>query len=92
VDRDRRARRDAAPSRQQGRATRGRLQHTDAERYWASLVGERIHRSESLELYGLDRALVAALVARLERRMAMDLSVTDGMLYLTFGKELLTGA
>ena len=29
--------------------------HTDAERYWASLAGERIHRSESLELYGLDR-------------------------------------
>lgn len=65
--------------------------HTDAARYWASLSGERIHRSESLELYGLDRALVAALVARLERRMTMDLSVTDGVLYLTFGSELLTG-
>lgn len=66
--------------------------HTNAERYWASLAGERIHRSESLELYGLDRALVAAFVARLERRMTMDLSVTDGGLYLTLGKELLTGA
>jgi uncharacterized protein YaeQ len=66
--------------------------HTDAERYWASLAGERIHRSESLELYGLDRALVAALVARLERRMVMDLSVTDGALYLTIGKDLVTGA
>ena len=65
--------------------------HTDADRYWQSLDGARIHRGESLELYGLDRALVASLVARLERRMAFDLSVTDGMLYLTIGGELLSG-
>jgi uncharacterized protein YaeQ len=65
--------------------------HTDADRYWQSLAGERIHRGESLELYGLDRALVASLVSRLERRMAFDLSVTDGMLYLTLGDELLSG-
>ena len=66
--------------------------HTDTERYWASLAGERIHRSELLELYGLERALVAAFVARLERRVTMELSVTDGAIYLTLGKELLTGA
>ena len=66
--------------------------HYDAERYWESLAGERIHRAESIELYGLDRALVAALVSRLERRMAFDLSVTDGMLDLTLGEELLSGA
>jgi uncharacterized protein YaeQ len=65
--------------------------HYDAERYWSSLAGERIHRAESLELYGLDRALVAALVGRLERRMALDLSVTEGMLYLTIGKDLRSG-
>jgi uncharacterized protein YaeQ len=65
--------------------------HHDAERYWASLAGERIHNAEALELHGLDRALVAALVARLERRMAFDLSVTDGVLYLTLGQELLSG-
>ena len=66
--------------------------HHDAERYWESLAGERIQRAESLELYGLDRALVAALVARLERRMALELSVSDGTLYLTLGGELFTGA
>ncbi len=66
--------------------------HTDPDRYWASLARERIHRSESLELYGLDRALVATLVTRLERRMAMGLSVTGGALCLTLGEELLTGA
>ena len=66
--------------------------HHDAERYWASLAGERIHEAQTLELYGLDRALVATLVARLERRMAFDLTVTDGVLYLTLGTELLSGA
>jgi len=65
--------------------------HRDAERYWGSLAGERIHRAEALELYALDRALLAALVARLERRMAFDLSVADGVLYLTLDGELLTG-
>ena len=65
--------------------------HHDAERYWGSLAGERIHRAESLELYGLDRALVAALVDRLERRMKMELSVTNDTLYLTIGEELITG-
>ena len=57
--------------------------HTDAARYHASLAGERIHRAEALELFTLDRALVTALVAGLGRRTAFDLSVNDGMLYLT---------
>jgi uncharacterized protein YaeQ len=65
--------------------------HRDAQRYWDSLAGERIHRAEALELYGLDRALLAALVGRLERRMAFDLTVTDGTLYLTLGGELHSG-
>ena len=66
--------------------------HHDAERYWDSLAGERIHRVDALELYGLDRALVAALVQRLERRMTLDLSVSNGTLYLTIGEELISGA
>lgn len=65
--------------------------HHDAERYWTSLRGARIHNAESLELYGFDRVLVAALVARLERRLAFELSVTSGVLYLTIGQELLSG-
>ena len=66
--------------------------HRDAERYWATLAGETIHRAETIELYGLDRELLSAMVGRLERRMAFDLSVTDSTLYLTLGGELLTGA
>jgi uncharacterized protein YaeQ len=66
--------------------------HHDAERYWATLAGERIHNAASIELHALDRPLVAALVARFERRMAFDLSVNEGTLYLTLGGELLSGA
>ena len=65
--------------------------HHDAERYWGSLAGATIHRAGALELYGLDRALIRALVERLDRRMTFDLAVTDGVLYLTLGKDLLTG-
>jgi uncharacterized protein YaeQ len=66
--------------------------HHDAGRYWDSLAGERIHRAAELELYALDRPLMAALVERLERRTAFDLSVSDGALYLTIGGTLITGA
>ena len=51
----------------------------------------KIHRAESLELYAIDRALISALVARLERRVAFSLSVTDHELYLSIGPDNLTG-
>jgi uncharacterized protein YaeQ len=66
--------------------------HRDVRRYWESLDGERIHRAQALELYGLDRELLAGLVERLERRMAFELSVTDGTLYLTLGQDRLSGS
>ena len=56
-----------------------------------ALTGERIHRVEALELYAMDRALVGALVTRLERRLKLDLSVTERHLYLTLGTDTLTG-
>lgn len=65
--------------------------HQDADRSWASLAGERIHRADALELHALDRGLVAALVARLERRTAFELSVSDAVLYLAIGGETFTG-
>jgi uncharacterized protein YaeQ len=65
--------------------------HQGAERYWESLEGSRIHRADALELYAPDRALIRALVGRLDRRMAFDLSVTGGVLYLTVGDDLVEG-
>jgi uncharacterized protein YaeQ len=66
--------------------------HKDPTQFLKQLAGERIHRAEELELYAIDRAMVSALVARLERRVAFSLSVTDRELYLSIGADNLTGA
>jgi uncharacterized protein YaeQ len=66
--------------------------HRDPARLVRELAGERIHRAEAVELYGIDRELLAGLVARLERRMAFSLYVTDRHLYLTIGDATLSGA
>jgi uncharacterized protein YaeQ len=56
------------------------------------LEGERIHRAEDIELYALDRELVAGLAARLERRMELDLSVTDRHLFISMGGATFSGS
>jgi len=65
--------------------------HKDPAQFLKQLKGEKIHRAEALELYAIDRALVAALVARLDRRVAFSVSVTDGELYVSIGAENLSG-
>lgn len=59
---------------------------------WLRLLAEaRIHRADALEIYAVDRALVAALRERLERRMTFALVVTDRHLYVTIGETSLAG-
>ena len=55
------------------------------------LAGERIHRAEQIKVQVIDPALIATLAARLDRRMDFDLSVSEGMLYLSLGQETLSG-
>jgi len=64
----------------------------DAAQFARQLTGTRIHRVESIELYGLPREAVDALVDRLERRTAFELAVTDRHLYLTIGGRTFDGA
>jgi uncharacterized protein YaeQ len=66
--------------------------HKDPAQLVRQLVGARIHRAEALEIYSVDRALLTALVARLKRRMAFDLAVTDRHVYVTLGNETIGGA
>jgi uncharacterized protein YaeQ len=54
--------------------------------------GQRIHRAESIEVYAMDRALLAELSARLDRRNTWTLSVTEGRLYLDVAGETLEGS
>jgi uncharacterized protein YaeQ len=66
--------------------------HKDPAQLVGRLAGERIHRAEAIELYAIDRSLIAALVARLDRRMGFALSVAGGELYVSLGTETLSGA
>lgn len=63
----------------------------DPERVRRALAGARIHRAESIALWAVDQGLLEALAARLDRRVAVELSRTDGTLWLTLGGETLTG-
>jgi uncharacterized protein YaeQ len=65
--------------------------HRDPGPWLGRLAGERIHRAAALELYAVDRGLVAALAARLERRVTWSLSVSERELYVSAGGETLSG-
>jgi uncharacterized protein YaeQ len=66
--------------------------HKDPLRLVQQLSGERIHKAESIEIRAIDRELLDALVARLDRRTAWELAVSAGHLYLTTGGATLDGA
>ncbi len=66
--------------------------HKDPAQIVRQLAGERIHRAEQLELYGVDRELLAELAARLDRRMTFGLSVSDGQIYIDIDGRTLTGS
>jgi uncharacterized protein YaeQ len=65
--------------------------HRDPAQWLGRLAGGRIHRAGDLELYAMDRNLVAALTERLDRRMAFALSIADRELYVSIGTETLHG-
>jgi uncharacterized protein YaeQ len=66
--------------------------HKDPTQFLNNLAGEKIHRASQLELFVFERGLIDALVARLERRVAFSMTVTDGELYISIGTENLSGA
>jgi uncharacterized protein YaeQ len=65
--------------------------HKDPAQWLRQLDVPAIHRAAELELYSIDRALVAALVSRLDRRMAFALSVNDREVYVSIGNDNLSG-
>jgi len=65
--------------------------HKDPAVLLSQLAGERIHRGESLEIYSIDRELLAGFVARLQRRTAFDLSITDHHMFMNIGGTTLSG-
>ena len=65
--------------------------HRDAVQWLDGLGSARIHRSDQIALRALDRPLVGALVARLERRMSFSLSISDADLFVSFDDATLSG-
>jgi uncharacterized protein YaeQ len=63
--------------------------HKDPAQWAARLSAAKIHRAEKLEVFALDRAWLAQIVARLERRMAFSLARSEGEIYLTIGDATL---
>ena len=66
--------------------------HKEGAQWLKGLAAAGIHRAEALELYAIDRALIADLVSRLDRRMAFGVSINDRELYVSIGDANLTGA
>jgi len=66
--------------------------HKEPTQFLKQLADARIHRAEALELYAIERPMVSALVARLERRVAFSVSITDRELYISIGQDTVTGA
>jgi uncharacterized protein YaeQ len=61
--------------------------HKDPEQWAVKLAAAKIHRAQKLELFALDRAWLAGLVARLERRMQFSLARSEGEIYVTLGEQ-----
>ena len=66
--------------------------HREPRHVLQALAGQRIHRAEQLELYAIDRELIAGLVERLDRRNEWALSVTERHVYVVAGGETVDGA
>jgi uncharacterized protein YaeQ len=66
--------------------------HKDLAPLLARLAAEPVYRASQIAFHALGRDFIGALAASLERRMVFDLTVSEGMLYLTLGEQTLSGA
>jgi uncharacterized protein YaeQ len=65
--------------------------HKDPGQWLKRLEGERIHRAEAIDVRAIDRALIADMSARLDRRLAFSLAVSEGELFVSTASETLSG-
>lgn len=64
--------------------------HRDLRTFLAPLEGKRIHRAAEIPIYTFGRGFIDALAERLQRRVKIGLSVTEGHLYLDVDGASLT--
>ena len=65
--------------------------HKEGSQWLKGLAAAGIHRADAIEIYAIDRALIAELVSRLDRRIAFSVSINDRELYVSIGDVNLTG-
>src|SRR5690606_15307300 len=64
----------------------------EASTWLERVAGERIHRQEHIEVRVIEPQLIATLATRLDRRMEVDLSNSEQVLYLSVGDETTSGS
>ena len=65
--------------------------HKEGAQWLKGLAAAGIHRAGELRLYSIERGFISEMVARLDRRVAFSMSITDREIYLSFGADNLTG-
>lgn len=63
--------------------------HRDPDMLRRNLAGKTIYRAEDIPIVAFDRAFLAQLAAKLDRRNKLDISITEGQIYLTLEGETL---
>ncbi len=63
--------------------------HRDIRQVLAQFEGQRVHRAADIPIVELDRAVVEACAAALDRRSSLTLNVMDGHLYIEIGTQSL---
>ena len=66
--------------------------HKEVSAWLARLSQATIHRLDHIEIFAIDREFLASLAQQLARRMTFDLTVSEGMLFVTLGALSLSGA
>jgi uncharacterized protein YaeQ len=65
--------------------------HKEGAQWLKGLAAANIHRADALQLFTIDRTLIAELVKRLDRRMAFAVSISDREFYVSIGDDNLSG-
>jgi len=66
--------------------------HREIRQVLSQLAGQKIHKADEIPLYGFDRRFVDEVVALIDRRNEVSLSVTERELYFGIGgKTVSTG-
>lgn len=61
--------------------------HRDPDMLRRNLAGKTIYRAEDIPLFAFDRAFLGPLLAKLDRRMRLSVSVMEHHLYIEAGGE-----